>query len=42
VHVGGGGFNLVTATVVAIAINSSNGEQNSSAPVVIRVDTTGG
>jgi len=42
VHVSGGGFNPVTATVVAIATNSINGEQNSSAPVVIRVDTTGG
>ncbi len=42
VHVHGGGFDPVTATLVAIAIDSSNGQQNSSAPVVIRVDTTGG
>jgi hypothetical protein len=42
VHVHGGGLDPVTATLVAIAIDSSNGQQNSSAPVVIRVDTTGG
>lgn len=42
VHVGGRGFDPVTATLVAIAVDSSNGQQNNSASVVVRVDTTGG
>ncbi len=42
VHVRRDGSGLATATVVAIAIDQSSGQQNTSAPVEIRIDTTGG
>lgn len=42
VHVRRDGSGLANATVVAIAIDQSSGQQNTSAPVEIRIDTTGG